>query len=98
MSQQTTLKQEEQSNGQHSTEEKAKEIYLNEIIQGGPLRVVGNNDQGYCIVFGKYRVSAIRETEDEARGELVYNNWNVIINLIGAITGEIETTRDKLKS
>lgn len=98
MSQLTDLKLEEQSNGQPSTEKETKEIYLNEIIQGGPLRVVGNTSQGYCIVFGKYRISAIRETEEEARGELLYNNWNIIINLIGAILGDIETGKDEKKS
>lgn len=98
MSQQTESKLEEPSNGQPSTENETKELYLNEIIEGGPLRVVGNNDQGYCIVFGKYRVSNILPTAWEARDELYQNKWNIIVNLIAAITGEIETARDKIKS
>lgn len=97
MQQKTNSEQEEQSNGQSSTEEATKETYLNETIQGGPLRIVGSTTQGFCITFGKYRISQMRKTEDEAKGDLIYNYWEIIVNLIAVIQGMTQELKDQMK-
>lgn len=98
MEKQTETKQEEQSNGQYSTEKTIKEEYLNiEIVDAKPLRLVGSNEVGYCIVFGKYRITDIKQTPDEALKEAETNKWTMIINLIAAVSGKTEELKDKMK-
>lgn len=98
MQQQTESKQEEQLNGQSSTEENSKDTYLNLEIEGAkPLRLVGSDEMGYCIVFGKYRITEIKPTPNEALEQPRTNLWEMIINLIGAITGQTQELKDRMK-
>lgn len=86
----TYSEQEEQSPGQNSTKDQNKVTYLNKEIEGAkPFKLVGNEEQGYCITFGKFRVSEIHKTAEHALAELKQEPWLITINLIAAIIEQI---------
>lgn len=96
----TNSKQEEQSTGQNFTKGASKLTYLNNEIAGyKPLKLVGNEEQGYCITFGKFRISEIHKTEEHALAELNQEPWLITINLIAAIIEQINKVgEDTLKN
>lgn len=92
---------EKQEPGQSTTNvnEVDREDYLNEVIEeAAPLRIVGSTSKGYCIIFGKYRMTEIRKTEQEARADIENEKWTIIINLIAAMTGKTDEALDKFKN
>lgn len=94
----TNSEQREQSNGGNSTKEQNKVTYSNEEIEGAkPFKLVGNEEQGYCITFGKFRVSEIYTTRAEALAELKYEPWTITINLIAAIFQQLHEVGQDIK-
>lgn len=82
----TKSEQEEQSNGQSTTPETPKLEYFNEEIRGAaPLRVIGNEEAGYTICFGKYRVAEVKESKIEAEEQIYEEPWKITINLIASV-------------
>lgn len=96
----TNSEQGEQSTGQNSTKEQNKVTYLNKEIKGAkPFKLVGNEEQGYCVTFGKFRVSEIHDTAERAIAELKQEPWLITINLIAAIIEQINKIgEDTLKN
>lgn len=100
MHQRTNSEQEDLSSIQSSTKEANKVTYLNEEIIGAkPFKLIGNEEQGYAIAFGKYRVSEIHDTKEKALAELEQEPWLITINLIAATMQQMgETaTKDRMK-
>lgn len=101
LTQQTNFEQAESSNTHTNAEKTPKLEYFNEEIKGAkPLRVVGNDEQGYCIVFGKYRLGEIKKTKKEAEDQIYEEPWQITINLIAAILTNVNEpkTQDKIKT
>lgn len=58
------------------------ELVSTEAIEGTPFHVVGEEEKGYFISLGRYRVSEVQKTKDEALEELYKNMWYIIMNVI----------------
>lgn len=98
MSNSTNSGQEESYNGQNYTPSHDKVTYLNEGIEWAkPFKLVGNEEQGYCVTFGKYRISEIHRTGAEALEELKNEPWMITINLIAVVMEQIARQADRMK-
>lgn len=88
MSNSTNRVQEELLNGltpadanQHK-ENSNSELVHREKVQGSPFTIVGNEEHGYFIAFGHYRLSEPQKTIIEAYGYLKENQWNISMNFM----------------
>lgn len=54
-------------------------------IEDTPFTIVGSEEKGYFIAFGKYRVSEPQETEELALTHFNGKPWSILINTITAI-------------
>lgn len=71
---------EEDRNKQHSTETLERRQIL-----GTPFWTVGNEEQGYCICLGKFRISEIHKNGWEAEEALEKEKWSIILNSIAVM-------------
>lgn len=91
MQQQTELKQEallkEQTsaNENHNSNSTSEPLLTREEVDGTPFHIAGNEEQGYAVTFGKYRLSELRKTQEEALSELIDQHWNITARLAGVI-------------
>lgn len=91
MSTQTNQEHGEQSNTQNyavngqQNKENSSELLHQEKIVGTPLTIVGNEDKGYFIALGRYRLTEPIETIDAAYGLLESQQWNIISNMIATM-------------
>lgn len=82
------------------------ELVHREKVPGTPFEIVGNNDHGYFLALGKYRLSNHLDLEhttlqEAAKHELKENGWNIITNLITLIIQlekELQEDQQKTKS
>lgn len=50
-------------------------------VVGTPFHVIGNEEKGYFLSIGKYRLTENRKTKDDALAEMNSNMWNIMMNL-----------------
>lgn len=85
---QTTTKQGDllhtQSNVEETPNNKSTLITHNKI-EGTPFYVTGNEEKGYFIRLGDYKISEAKQTEDEAIKDLEENKWNIMVNIIATV-------------
>lgn len=62
-----------------------KNLVSVETIDGTPLAVVGNDEEGYFIAMGQYKMTEIQKTKEEALENLKYNEWNIILRMMSAV-------------
>lgn len=58
------------------------EIVHREKLDDTPFYVIGNEEQGYFLAFGKFRLTEPRETIDEAKNMLYDKMWDIILKLV----------------
>lgn len=63
----------------------SSEILHREPIEGTPFTITGNEDQGYALCFGKYRIGEIKQNKDEVVWNLEDEKWTIIARLAGVI-------------
>lgn len=51
-------------------------------IENTPFRTVGNEDQGYCLTLGMFRITETKKTPEEAEQILSEQPWNILLNVI----------------
>lgn len=61
------------------------ELLTIEPLENTPFKVVGNDETGYFIALGKYKITNHYEDATKAIEYLKTNQWNVIISMVGAI-------------
>ncbi|AXH75282.1 MAG: hypothetical protein [Microviridae sp.] len=61
-----------------------KELISNESIKGTPFKITGNEDLGYFLSMGKYRLTEPTKTKEEVLNELEENKWQIICRTIHA--------------
>lgn len=93
------LPQQELLNTQNNVEEslpsqQSSEMAEMDVIEGTPFTVVGNEERGYFIAIGKFRISEVKPTREEAECLLSTDRWNVIVNLIVTLAGEMDNFND----
>lgn len=80
---------EENQNKENSNTELAPRVTP---IDNGPFSVVSKSGKSF-MAFGKYRITEMYETEDEACKAMEKDFWYVLLNLITLIV-EIEKKKD----
>lgn len=61
-----------------------RQLILKREIKGTPFTLTGNEDQGYFLTLGNYRLTEAKETPEEATEEIESNTWNIISRLVAA--------------
>lgn len=96
MQQQTKTKQSELLNIQQNTQERevnSNSLIVNEIIDGTPFRIIGDEERGYALTIGPYIITPWA-TREETTERATKPDYNTIINLITLIT---DTAMKKLE-
>lgn len=63
---------------------------INDPIPNTPFRLIGNNTQGYAIAVGNKRLTEPVDTKEDALIVLGVVPWNLLVNVIVAITQTYE--------
>lgn len=61
-------------------------------IQNSPFWVVGDKEQGYFLIMGRWRISEIYTTKEKAIGALETDKWNIILRITGCMCEDIHKT------
>lgn len=81
--------------------EKSSELLERERIENTPYTIIGNQEKGYFLAFGKYKVIENKPTKQEVRDELEKRKWFVMMDTVVCILDMIEhnkiSTIDKEK-
>lgn len=90
MSKQTKLEQSELLNTQTSADENQNkekssntQLLEREKVDKTPFYVTGNNDEGFIITLGKWRITEPKATKAEAILEIDNEFWNTMGKMIG---------------
>lgn len=66
------------------------ELIHREKVEGSPLWIVGSKEHGYFVAMGNHRLTESAKTISEAREKLVYEQYNIIANMIVQIIGTMD--------
>lgn len=72
----------------NNVEETHKENYsliMREKIEKTPFHIIGDEEKGYFIALGKYRVTEPTKTPEEAIQKLDIEKWNILVDVITII-------------
>lgn len=61
-----------------------KQLTLNRPIKGTPFTLTGNDETGYFLVLGKYRLTEPERTPEEAVEKLDTETWEIVSRLCAA--------------
>lgn len=73
--------------------EKAQESLYKETLTSTPFTIWGNKE-GYWLGFGNWRLTELLPTPEDVSNKLWQEQWNIITNLIIAISDHV-TTKNK---
>lgn len=63
-----------------------------EQIEGTPFKIIGNNEKGYFLAFGPYKITENQPTITDTKELLESRMWDIIANLVITI---VETLNKK---
>lgn len=79
------------------TKENSSRLITMDPIEGTPFKLCGNDETGYFIAFGKYRLTA-PATKEEALNKLISEQYDIIARMTSAmIEFEKATTLEEAK-
>lgn len=71
-----------------------KELIERIKIKGSPFWVVGNKEQGYFLVFGKYKLTENSKTAAEAIKRLKEETYDIICKMVLSIVSDPDVQRE----
>lgn len=84
-----------QNNAEENTNNSnSSEIIEREQIENSPFTIVGNQETGYFITMGPYRLHEPVATKEDVMNYLLRNTYNVILDMI-IIVNEINKNSKK---
>lgn len=54
-------------------------------IPGTPFKIVGNQENGFFLALGQYKISENKDTPEEVQDLLILDQWNIIVNVCSTI-------------
>lgn len=78
----------------NSSNSNSEETVQYEEIEDTPIGIIGSEDKGYFLTFGKYRVSEVMETKEAALMHFNNKGWHVMVAVMTAIINFNETNKD----
>lgn len=80
------MEQGELSNISNTEKETDKSpLYTHEEIKNTPFHISGNDEKGYFIRMGGYKLTEERSTPREAEKLLTSHRWHIILTMMAAI-------------
>lgn len=70
------------------------ELVRKEHVEGTGFDIVGNEEQGYMIALGNYRLTEWRKTIEECRDMIEKRDWELILGMMGACIQAAETEKE----
>lgn len=71
-------------------------------IDNTPFTITGNEEQGYFVRMGDYRLTDLHKTPGEAQQQIEEQHWHITMRMIGAIIERFneqkETTETAIKN
>lgn len=77
-----------QTNAEDNPNLKSSELIHREDIPNTPFKISGNEDKGYFITLGKYKLTNNYITIEQAKDAILTNQWTIIMNMIILISSE----------
>lgn len=69
---------------------KSYHLIHNEPVEDTPFRVVGNEERGYFLTWGKYRISEPQPTLQKAKDDVSkWQNWNMVLTCCMAVAMQV---------
>lgn len=78
----------DQANKESFSDEKREHLIRKEQIENTPFWVVGNENTGYCLVFGKYKMTEYVPTRAEAYELLETQKWDILCKIVIGIIND----------
>lgn len=79
------------------SKEPSSELLTRERIKNTPFDLVGNEEQGYFVALGRYKVSETYGDQDTAIHEAKYPAWDILLNVMSLMASmTFEEERKKL--
>lgn len=80
---------------------KGEQLIIREPFGGDMLEIVGNDEKGYALVLGRYRITEWQPTINDVKLFIEKRQWDVIIYLIGTMLDTkdlivVETKENKI--
>lgn len=101
MSHSITSKHADILNTQLNTEEnpssKSSKLIEREQLTGTPFWLVGNEEQGYRIIMGKWAITEIYKTKIEALLIIKDEQWQTTLKLAGIVAQDLIEQNEKRK-
>lgn len=69
-------------NNSASDSNKNTELINRTQLPGTPFTIVGNDENGYMLTLGKFKLTEILPTQQDVIQKIVEEHWNIILNLI----------------
>lgn len=82
--QEDILKQQLAGYQNSNSDSRSTEIRMKKKIANTPFEIVGNEERGYFLAFGIFRISESKQTPEEVEEILKNETWFVIANMISA--------------
>lgn len=76
---------------EHSSSERLME---REQVKDSPFWIVGNKDEGYALVMGRYKLSENKETIAKVKAYLKTNMWEIIVGTIISIALDVKEDKE----
>lgn len=68
-----------------SKENSSTELVEQEKIQGTPFRIIGNEERGYFLSFGKFRLTEAMHDKLAVLEHVNENMWTIIVQIVGVV-------------
>lgn len=85
-------RQSDTSNTNGTINETTKHNYpliTHEQIPGTPFTITGNQDKGYFLRLGDYRITEAYQTKQDAADQLTIEQWNIIVKVLSIVMEKI---------
>lgn len=66
------------------------ELVDREQLDGTPFWIIGNEDDGYKLIMGKYQLTGTYRSKDEIIEQLENDMWKMILNMILIVMTDAE--------
>lgn len=79
------MKDEKQQSNVKENNNSKSTLITRERINKTPFTVIGNEETGYFIAMGDYRLTEIHKRIEQAMAEILEEPWNVTLKMMSAI-------------
>lgn len=68
--------------------------YTRQQLDGTPFWIIGNNEEGYKLTMGKYKISNTMATPEEVETWLLIHQWDVVLSVALCAYTDLENQKN----